>query len=245
MSAIQGETFQSRSVQVKVLSVEQGEGRGARVRRSIGRPELRSFDPFLMLDEFKGGKPAGFPDHPHRGFETVSYMLPTSEGIFLHEDFEGHKGTLGPGDLQWMTAGRGIVHAEMPGNDKIAHGLQLWVNLSSKDKMCEPAYQELPASSVPVTTVEGVTARVIAGEALGVVSPVYTRTPTSYLHFEMEPNSRLQQPIPEAWNAFAYVLSGSGTFGQGSQAKVSDAHHTLALTKGTGQDGLEVVAGDK
>jgi len=105
----------------------QSEGRGARVRRSIGRPELRNLDPFLMLDEFEGSRKegAGFPDHPHRGFETVSYLL---EGEFTHEDFLGHCGVLKAGDLQWMTAGRGIVHSEMPGWEK-TRGLQLWVNL--------------------------------------------------------------------------------------------------------------------
>ena len=197
--------FVSRTIKQKVLSREQGEGMGARVRRSIGRPELRNFDPFLMLDEFKVGKPAGFPDHPHRGFETVTYMLPTTKGSFAHEDFCGHKGIIGPGDLQWMTAGKGIVHSEMPANEDISHGLQLWVNLAKKDKLCEPAYQELKASDVPKVTKDGVTAIVIAGEALGVQSKVYTRTPTHYLHFIMEKNSVLNQPIPEGWNAFAYV----------------------------------------
>ena len=126
------ETFKikmaSRSVKKAVLSKWQSEGRGARVRRSIGRPELRNLDPFLMLDEFEGsGKDGGgFPDHPHRGFETVSYLL---EGEFIHEDFAGNRGVLRPGDLQWMTAGRGIVHSEMPGWEK-TRGLQLWVNLA-------------------------------------------------------------------------------------------------------------------
>ena len=118
----------SRSLAKVVVSKWQSEGRGARVRRSIGRPELRNLDPFLLLDEFEGaGKDGGgFPDHPHRGFETVSYLL---EGEFTHEDFSGNRGVLGPGDLQWMTAGRGIVHSEMPGWEK-TRGLQLWVNLA-------------------------------------------------------------------------------------------------------------------
>ena len=116
-----------RKVSQVVLSKWQSEGRGARVRRSIGRPELSNLDPFLLLDEFEGSgrEGAGFPDHPHRGFETVSYLL---EGQFVHEDFTGRKGTMGPGDLQWMTAGRGIVHSEMPG-PCLTRGLQLWVNL--------------------------------------------------------------------------------------------------------------------
>ncbi|WOK97455.1 pirin-like protein [Canna indica] len=121
-----------RQVVKKVLAKSQEEGVGATVRRSIGRWELKNLDPFLMLDEFSVSAPAGFPDHPHRGFETVTYML---EGAFTHQDFAGHKGTIMAGDLQWMTAGRGIVHSEMPAADGVNKGLQLWINLSSKDKM--------------------------------------------------------------------------------------------------------------
>ena len=152
-------------------SREQGEGAGARVRRSIGRPELRNLDPFLMLDEFRVPKGAGFPDHPHRGFETVTYML---SGVMEHEDFCGHRGKIGPGDLQWMTAGRGVVHAEMPASeDEPAHGLQLWVNLAAKDKMVEPQYQELVAKDIPHVEKDGVTAIIIAGKAFGTeVRPV-------------------------------------------------------------------------
>jgi redox-sensitive bicupin YhaK (pirin superfamily) len=244
MLTIQGEGFTSRAVDKKILSVAQPEGYGATVRRSIGGRQLSSFDPFLLLDEFNVGAPAGFPDHPHRGFETVTYMLPSSEGVFEHEDFEGHHGVIGPGDLQWMTAGKGILHSEMPKNDKVSHGLQLWVNLSSKDKMCPPAYQELPVAKIPVVTTEGVTARVIAGTALGATSPVYTRTPTSFLHFEMGASTTLEQPISADWNAFIYVLDGSATFGTGDKAVESQAHHTLTLTRGT-EAGVTVVAGEK
>ncbi|XP_005953495.2 pirin, partial [Haplochromis burtoni] len=139
-------TMNVRRVQKTVLSVEQEEGLGARVRRSIGRKELRNLDPFLMLDEFRVSKPAGFPDHPHRGFETVTYLL---EGSIAHEDFCGHSGRLKSGDLQWMTAGRGVVHAEMPMSEEPVVGLQLWVNLSRQEKMVEPAYQELKGSDIP------------------------------------------------------------------------------------------------
>jgi len=231
--------FVTRTVKQKVLSVEQSEGVGARVRRSIGGSKLRNFDPFLMLDEFKVGKPAGFPDHPHRGFETVTYMLPETKGVFCHEDFEGHKGTIRGGDLQWMTAGKGIVHSEMPGNDEISHGLQLWVNLSKKDKMTKPSYQELKREDIPITTKDGVTAIVIAGEALGIKSKVYTRTPTYYLHFKMKPDSSLSQPIPTGWNSFVYVVGGEANFG----GTTSDAHHTLALSMEG--DGLTVKTGTK
>ena len=173
----------SKKVQQTVLSVEQSEGVGARVRRSVGRPELRNLDPFLMLDEFKGKQPAGFPDHPHRGFETVSYML---KGQFKHEDSKGHKGIIEEGDLQWMTAGKGIVHCEMPWGDVESQGLQLWVNLAKKDKMIEPQYQELKSTDIPVKIKDGVTVKVIAGESYGTQSKVYTRTPTLYLDFKLD-----------------------------------------------------------
>ncbi|KAK7097970.1 pirin-like isoform X2 [Littorina saxatilis] len=218
----------SRSINQKVLSVEQDEGMGARVRRSIGRQELRSFDPFLMLDEFRVTAPAGFPDHPHRGFETVTYML---TGSFRHEDFCGHKGTINPGDLQWMTAGRGIVHCEMPHGKETGHGLQLWVNLRKTDKMMEPKYQELIAKDIPQATKEGVTVKVIAGEAFGIKSQVYTRTPTAYLDFKMQKGSHLSQPIPAGWNSFIYILEGSALFGREAKQEVGEAHYTLTLNQ--------------
>lgn len=218
-----------------VLSQWQDEGVGARVRRSIGRTELRNIDPFLMLDEFQVQAPAGFPDHPHRGFETVTYML---EGSCQHEDFCGHRGVIGPGDLQWMTAGRGIVHCEMPVGNNKCHGLQLWINLSAKNKMVEPVYQELFGKDVPSVERDGVKVRVIAGEALGAKSPVYTRTPTMYLDFKLSPNATLKQHIPTGWNGFAYILSGSAKFGPAGQQHVGQAHCTLVLSSES--DSLEV-----
>ncbi|CAI0379222.1 unnamed protein product [Linum tenue] len=227
---------ESRQVVRKFLARPQHEGVGAIVRRSIGRFELKYFDPFLALDEFSVTAPAGFPDHPHRGFETVTYML---QGSVLHEDFEGHKGTIAAGDLQWMTAGRGIVHSEMPAAQGTQKGLQLWINLSSKHKMIEPRYQEISSKDIAEASNEdGVKVRVIAGEALGAKSPVYTRTPTMYLDFTLEPGARLQQPIPASWNAFVYVLDGEGGFGSGSKAVTASAHHLLLLSSGGG-DGLE------
>eukprot|EP00126_Sphaerothecum_destruens_P014043 Sdes_comp24085_c0_seq1m22143 len=198
------ENKQSRTILKNVSSQEQPEGDGAIVRRSIGRDELPFLDPFLMLDEFQSSDAAGFPDHPHRGFETVTYML---EGTFCHEDFNGHKFEISSGDLQWMTAGKGIVHCEVPKQDgKMKRGLQLWVNLRSTDKMCEPNFQELLAKNIPKITRGGVTAIVIAGEAFGVKSPVYTKTPTMFLDFFMKPNSELNQDIPAGWNGFVYTL---------------------------------------
>uniref|UniRef100_A0A803MY31 Pirin-like protein n=1 Tax=Chenopodium quinoa TaxID=63459 RepID=A0A803MY31_CHEQI len=220
-----------REVVKKVLAESQREGDGATVRRSIGRPGLKFLDPFLMLDEFSVSAPAGFPDHPHRGFETVTYML---EGAFAHQDFAGHKGIISTGD--WMTAGRGIVHSEMPVGEGVNKGLQLWINLSSKDKMIEPNYQELLSEDIPRAENDGVEVRVIAGESMGVHSPVYTRTPTMYLDFTLQPGAQFSQPIPESYNAFVYIVEGEGVFGS-SSSKPMSAHHCLVLGPG---DGLNV-----
>ncbi|KAM4795012.1 pirin [Rhinophrynus dorsalis] len=219
-----------RKVVQTVLSVEQSEGAGARVRRSIGRYELRKLDPFLLLDEFKGGRPGGFPDHPHRGFETVTYLL--GGGSMAHEDFCGHVGRLDPGDLQWMTAGRGIVHAEMPCTKEPAHGLQLWVNLRSSDKMIPPQYQELKGSEIPKPSKDGVTVSVISGEALGVKSKVYTRTPTLYLDFKLEKGAKHTQPVPKGWTAFIYTLAGCTHVGPPDAQQTIEPHHTAVLDDG-------------
>ncbi|XP_027352753.1 pirin-like protein [Abrus precatorius] len=221
-----------RLVLKKVLAKSQHEGDGAVVRRGIGRSELKNLDPFLMLDHFSVSPPGGFPDHPHRGFETVTYML---EGGITHQDFAGHEGTIRTGDVQWMTAGRGIIHSEMPAeaNNK---GLQLWINLAAKDKMIEPNYQELPSENIPTAEKDGVEVRVIAGGAMGVHSPVYTRTPTMFLDFSMMPSTQWHQSIPESWNSFVYVIEGEGDFGSPSSSPVM-AHHVLVLTQG---DGLSV-----
>ncbi|XAR48769.1 hypothetical protein NMG60_11031699 [Bertholletia excelsa] len=223
-----------RSIVKKVLAKPQSEGDGAVVRRSIGRSELKFLDPFLMLDEFAVSPPAGFPDHPHRGFETVTYML---EGAFTHQDFAGHQGTIRTGDVQWMTAGRGIIHSEMPAGEGTQRGLQLWINLSSKDKMIEPRYQEVVREEIGEAEEGGVKVRVIAGEAMGVKSPVYTRTPTVYLDFTLKPGAQLQQPISQSWSAFVYVLEGEGVFGS-FNSNPTPAHQLLVLGTGDGGEGL-------
>ncbi|XP_042498228.1 pirin-like protein isoform X2 [Macadamia integrifolia] len=219
-----------RSVVKVVLAKPQHDGDGALVRRSIGRMELRSLDPFIMLDEFFVSAPAGFPDHPHRGFETVTYML---EGAFTHQDFSGHKGTIRAGDLQWMTAGRGIIHSEMPAETGTQRGLQLWINLSSKDKMIEPKYQEMRKEEIKTAEEDGVEVRVIAGEAMGIQSPVYTRTPAMYLDFTLKPGAKWNQSIPESWNSIVYVIEGEGVFGT-SNSSPTQAHHVLVLGPGDG-----------
>ncbi|KDP42878.1 hypothetical protein JCGZ_23820 [Jatropha curcas] len=222
-----------RMVIKKVLAKPQHEGDGAVVRRGIGRSELRSLDPFLMLDHFSVAAPAGFPDHPHRGFETVTYML---QGGITHQDFAGHKGTIHTGDVQWMTAGRGIIHSEMPAGEGTQKGLQLWINLSSQDKMIEPRYQELLSEDIKRAEKDGAEVRIIAGESMGVTSPVYTRTPAMFLDFTLKPRAQLHQSIPESWNAFVYIIEGEGTFGIRNSSPAT-AHHVLVLDSG---DGLSV-----
>ncbi|KAG2197356.1 hypothetical protein INT46_001606 [Mucor plumbeus] len=220
----------ARNITKSVLSREQMDGVGAKVYRSIGSQALRNLDPFLMLDEFDVRAPGGFPDHPHRGFETVTYML---EGEFLHEDFKGHKGRIGPGDLQWMSAAKGIVHAEIPANNSRAHGLQLWINLSSKNKLSEPNYQEYPKEKVvEATPEEGVTIKVIAGESYGVKSPVMTRTPTMFIDVKMKKGKKIEQVIPKNYAGFIYTIAGSALYGGSKHS--SEAHHTLVLSANEG-----------
>ena len=212
----------SRTVASVVNGVETLEGEGFLVRRPFPGRDLSFFDPFLLLDEMgpmdlAPGQAKGAPDHPHRGFETVTYML---AGRMEHKDSRGHAGRLTPGDVQWMTAGAGVVHSEMPEREFAReggrlHGFQLWVNLPRRDKMMRPRYQEIPAASIPVAQSDDglVTVRVIAGEALGVSARIETRTPIMYLHFTLRPGATHVQRVPADYNAFAYVVEGRGRFG--------------------------------
>ena len=191
---------------------EQSEGAGAVVRRSIGTPSLKHLTPFLMLDHFRIPPGAGFPDHPHRGQETITYLL---QGGVDHEDFAGNSGTIGPGDLQFMTAGRGIMHAEMPvQTEDINVGLQLWVDLPEKLKGCEPRYRDLRANEIPIAkTKDGkVEIKVISGVSEGVESlKDLAYTPVWLLDITVHPGGEITQAIPDNWNAFAYTLSGAVT----------------------------------
>ncbi|TVU06450.1 hypothetical protein EJB05_49667 [Eragrostis curvula] len=206
--------------------------------RSIGRPELPDLDPFLSFDEFEFSPPAGFPDHPHRGFESVTYML---EGGLSYHDFSGHKGTINKGDVQWMTAGRGVVHAEMPGGEGVQRGISIWVNLSAKDKMVEPRYQEMASDVIPVAgKADGVSVKVIAGDCLGTSSPLRPRTPAMCLDVTLQPGAALRQPVPRGWSACAYVLAGEAVFA-GSTAAAAAAR-TLVVFGGDG-DCVEVRGG--
>jgi redox-sensitive bicupin YhaK (pirin superfamily) len=189
------------------------DGAGVRMTRIIATPELDHFDPFLLLDEFRSDDAddyiAGFPDHPHRGFETVTYML---AGHMAHADNQGNRGELGPGSVQWMTAGRGIVHSEMPRQDDgLMWGFQLWVNLPASDKMTAPRYQDIPASDVPrVEPGAGVEAQVIAGELAGSTGPV-AGVATAPIYYDMSFSGRAEArvPTPAHHNVFVYVFEGS------------------------------------
>lgn len=226
----------SRAIRKVFLAIEQAEGAGARVRRSVGTPSLRNFSPFLMLDHFSIKPGAGFPDHPHRGQETITYLL---SGAVDHEDFAGNRGTINSGDLQFMTAGRGIVHAEMPRQnaDGSANvGLQLWVDLPAALKMCEPRYRDLRASEIPEVTVDDgkVHIKVISGQSHGIDSVKdLAYTPVWILDVEVKPGGRVSQPLPEGWNAFGYMLEGSALFGErGNQTAVDQYHNVVFEPKG-------------
>jgi redox-sensitive bicupin YhaK (pirin superfamily) len=215
-------TNEGRTVAGLVNSIETLEGGGFLVRRPFPKASFSDFDPFLLLDEMgpmdvAPGDAKGAPDHPHRGFETVTYML---SGEMEHKDSTGHAGRLKSGDVQWMTAGAGVVHAEMPSAEFMRtggrmHGFQLWVNLPQRDKMTKPRYQEIPSSRIPkATSADGrVKVSVIAGEAMGEKAVIETRTPIIYLHYRLEPGGVATQQVPREYKALAYVVDGAGMFG--------------------------------
>jgi len=210
-----------RSVAQLIHATPQIEGEGMIVTRPFPTARLDHLDPFLLLDRMGPvahgpGEAKGAPDHPHRGFETVTYVL---EGAIEHEDSQGNRGRIGPGDVQWMTAGSGVIHSELPSEELRrdggrVHGFQLWVNLPRKDKMMKPRYQELRAAEIPRATSEDgkVSVTVIAGDSLGTRATIDTRTPIIYLHVRLALGARFTQPVPDTYNAFAFVVSGEATF---------------------------------
>jgi redox-sensitive bicupin YhaK (pirin superfamily) len=216
------ETPGTRTVAGVVNSIETFEGAGFLVRRPFPQASFSDFDPFLLLDEMGPmelgpGQAKGAPDHPHRGFETVTYML---SGEMQHKDSRGHAGRLTPGDVQWMTAGAGVVHSEMPSAEFTRtggrmHGFQLWVNLPKRDKMMKPRYQEITGSQIPkATSADGlVSVGVIAGEAMGRKAVIETRTPIIYLHYSIKPGGVARQQVSSTYNTFAYIVDGAGLFG--------------------------------
>ncbi|KFL37454.1 pirin family protein [Arenimonas donghaensis] len=212
------------------------DGAGVKLTRIIGSPQLPDLDPFLLLDEFGTDRPedylAGFPQHPHRGFETVTYML---DGRMRHKDNHGNEGVLVPGSVQWMTAGRGIVHSEMPEQEEgRMRGFQLWVNLPSREKMTAPKYQEYGPDRFPeVEAAPGVRAKVIAGEVAGVRGPIeQPATAPTYLDLRLGAGDRYQHALPAEHTVFAYVYEGSARFGEGQDAATVQAGELVVLGEG-------------
>jgi redox-sensitive bicupin YhaK (pirin superfamily) len=236
----------TRTVKSVSTAHTQLEGGGFPVRRPFPSRALEGADPFLMLDEmgpvdWPPGEAIGAPDHPHRGFETVTYLL---QGKMQHKDSAGHSGALEPGDVQWMTAGSGVVHSEMPDPEYkerggVSHGFQLWVNLPKTHKMMQPRYQELPRAGIPTARSDDglVEVTVVAGEALGVSAKIETVTPIQYLHYRLQPGADVTQAVPDDQRAYAYVFDGAGVFGP--DGKPAEAGQ-LVVFEGSGDVRLRV-----
>ncbi len=228
-----------RSIRQLVPALEVTEGAGVTVHRSIGTPALRNLDPFLMLDHFGSDNPdeyiAGFPDHPHRGFITFTYML---DGHMQHRDSMGNQGELKPGGVQWMKAASGVIHSEMPRQaNGLMRGFQLWINLPASEKMSAPAYQEFSSAAIPEVALENGRVRVLAGEfdgTRGVISD--PATDVRYLDVSLDADASFRLPLETTHHAFVYVFEGSAHL-----ADAALARHTLAVL-GEG-DAVEVVAG--
>ncbi len=212
------------------------EGAGVRLRRAFGFGQETLFDPFLMLDDFRGDKPseyeAGFPWHPHRGIETITYVL---EGEVDHGDSMGNSGTIGAGDVQWMTAGSGIIHQEMPRGTASGHmgGFQLWANLPAVQKMIDARYCGIEGNEIPVAESPGVRVRVIAGEAGGVTGPVRDIViEPEYFDITLEPNVIWNHPTEPGHTVFAYVFEGEARFGEAGEPIVADPGRIVLLGDG-------------
>lgn len=243
---------QPRTVAHTMQSIETSDGAGVRMRRSIGTQALDHFDPFLLLDHFSSDDASdyigGFPDHPHRGFETVTYML---AGAMRHRDNAGNEGYLGPGSVQWMTAGRGIVHSEMPEQEEgLMSGFQLWVNLPAEHKMCAPRYQDIAPADVPEVVLDGgAVVRVLAGTVFGIEGPVRdVMVRPLYLDIRLPAGAGLSVPVTKGHNALVYVYDGAtqvgGTpIGRHTLALMSDGDEVMLFS---GQDGarLLLIAGE-
>jgi redox-sensitive bicupin YhaK (pirin superfamily) len=234
-----------REVERIVNGAATSDGAGVKLLRVLPPDLQRRLDPFLMLDYFHSDDPgdylAGFPDHPHRGFETVTYML---AGRMRHRDNAGNEGLLGPGGVQWMTAGRGIVHSELPEQqDGLMQGFQLWVNLPAKSKMGKPSYRDIAPTDIPVVSLAvGGTARIIAGEAFGVAGAVQRDdTEPLYLDLDLPAGVSFELPLAEANNAFVYVYSGQALVGARLQP-VAERQMAVLETR-VGRSAAGVVAG--
>lgn len=226
--------LRQRSVLEIVTAKTTVEGDGFIVHRPFPNYAVRDFDPFLLLDEMgpvilEKGEAKGASAHPHRGFETVTYVI---DGSFEHKDSQGHSGKLESGDVQWMTAGSGVVHSEMPEKEFAKkggklHGFQLWINLPKKDKMTKPRYQEISSEKIPVeqSKDDKVRVKVIAGQSMGKKAVIDTKTPIMYLHFSLQPGAQVTQETPNNFNIFAYIAQGQGLFG--SEEKLAKKEQTV------------------
>jgi quercetin 2,3-dioxygenase len=227
-----------RTIRRLVPALEVTEGAGVTVHRSIGTPALRNLDPFLLLDHFGSDNPdeyiAGFPDHPHRGFITFTYML---DGRMEHRDSMGNRGELQPGGVQWMKAASGVIHSEMPQQSNgLMRGFQLWINLPASEKMSAPAYQEFSAAAIPEVEVDGARVRVLAGEFAGTRGVIDDpATDVRYLDVILAAEARFNLPLETTHHAFVYVFEGSARLAGQALAK-----HTLAVL-GAG-DTVDIVA---
>ncbi len=215
---------EERRVAQKVRGTETSDGQGVRLKQIIGQPALPDLDPFLLLDEFGSDKPedyrGGFPEHPHRGFETVTYML---AGRMRHGDDKGNSGLLGPGSVQWMTAGSGIVHSEMPEQEAgLMWGFQLWLNLPASAKMTTPRYQDIGPDRIPEVRRENSRVRIIAGRYAGISGPVEAEaTQPIYLDVRLEAGGAFHADLPGQHNAFVYVYDGAARVGSGDGQDVA------------------------
>ena len=230
-----------RSVKQLITAAPTVEGAGVHLRRAFGFGNTTDFDPFLLLDDFRNDRPedyrAGFPWHPHRGIETITYVL---AGTVDHADSLGNSGAIGAGDIQWMTAGSGIIHQEMPHGDAEGrmHGFQLWANLPAAMKMTEPRYQEVASADVPeVTDDDGTTIRVICGNMWGKTGPVDgIATDPQYLDVSVPPLTRRRLSVETNRHAFAYVFSGSGRFSDASDPRAVKTDPVSSVVPGVGPD---------
>ena len=205
-----------RQVKKIIEGIKTTDGAGVNLTRIIGGPELNMLDPYLLLDEFGSDNPddyiAGFPPHPHRGFETITYML---NGKWQHKDSGGNEGLLGDGSIQWMTAGSGIIHSEMPiQTDGLARGFQLWLNLPKSKKMIAPAYQDIESEQIPIVKEKAGTVKVISGNYWRTIGPGKAHTPVLILDIRLLENSEITIPVVDGWNAFGFVYEGDVFSGQ-------------------------------
>jgi len=235
-----------RAVERLVAGQATSDGDGVKLTRVLTQPLQRRLDPFLMLDAFgsddAGDYIGGFPDHPHRGFETITYMI---AGRMRHRDSAGNEGLLENGGVQWMTAGRGIVHSELPEQEQgRMEGFQLWLNLPAADKMTTPGYRDIPTGEIPELRLPGVTARVIAGDSHGVAGAVQkAHTEPLYLDLHLEPGATFEQPLAAGHNAFVYVYRGALEIDAGLARTAVPRERMAVLAHGADSDGVRVQAG--